>query len=67
VPNGLRSRTSPAGCDAATGVDFALEQKKLAANVSPAPLNCAGSADRPGKMPDCEACGDSLLCPLHAV
>ena len=32
-----------------TGVDSAWEQKKLAASLSPAPLSCAGSADRPGK------------------
>ena len=31
APNGLRSRTSPVGCGAGVGVDFAWEQKKLEA------------------------------------
>jgi hypothetical protein len=31
------------------GVDSAREQKKLAAILSPVPLSCAGSADRPGE------------------
>jgi len=30
-PNGLRSRTSPAGCGAGVGVDSAWEQEKLKA------------------------------------